>query len=104
MARPEPQAPAEPICPLCLRPVPPAEQDAHHWVPRSRGGRETAILHRICHRQVHALLDEDALARQYHSAQALLGHPQVAAFARWVSSKPPHFHERTRKSRALRRG
>lgn len=104
LARPEAAPSADPVCPLCDRPVPPSERDAHHWVPRSRGGRETGILHRICHRQVHALLAEDELARQYSSPQALLGHPDVAAFARWVRSKPPEFRERTRKSQRLRRG
>lgn len=95
-------APTSPVCPLCGRPVPKAQQDAHHWVPRSRGGRETAILHRICHRQVHALLSENELARDYPSAQALLAHEGIAAFVAWVRNKPDDFYERTRKSQRLR--
>ena len=97
-----PAGPAIPVCPLCNRPVPASEQDAHHWVPRSKGGRETAILHRICHRQVHALLTENELARDYASPQALLAHPEVAAFVAWVRTKPDDFRERTRKSRRVR--
>lgn len=92
-----------PLCPLCERPIPPEQRDAHHLVPKSRGGRYTADLHRICHRQLHALFTETELARHYHTVEALLAHPEVAAFVAWVRGKPPEFHERTRKSQRLRR-
>ena len=92
------QAPL-PVCPLCGRSVPPDQQDAHHLVPRSEGGRDTVILHRICHRQVHALFSETELARHYATPKALLSHPGVQAFVQWVRKKPDDFYERTRKSR-----
>ncbi len=92
--------PSLPVCPLCGRTVPPAQQDAHHLVPRSEGGRETVILHRICHRQVHALFTETELARQYATPQALLAHPRMQAFVQWVHRKPDDFYERTRKARS----
>jgi hypothetical protein len=60
------------ICPLCDREIPPAQRDAHHLVPKSKGGRRTQFLHRVCHRQVHALLTETELARQYATVEALL--------------------------------
>ena len=88
----------DPSCPLCSRPIPPSEQDAHHLVPRSKGGRETTLLHRICHRQLHALFSEQELAREYASPEALLAHPEVAKFVGWVKTKPPAFMERTRRS------
>ncbi|MFM8691609.1 HNH endonuclease [Limnohabitans sp.] len=94
--------PALPVCPLCGREVPVAQQDAHHLVPRSQGGRETVILHRICHRQIHALLSESELAREYATPQALLRHPQVQAFVQWVRRKPDDFFERSRKTARLR--
>jgi hypothetical protein len=55
---------------LCDRVIPPAQRDAHHLVPKSKGGRQTEFLHRVCHRQVHALLTETELARQYASVEA----------------------------------
>lgn len=88
----------DPICPLCGRPIPPSQRDAHHLVPRSRGGKHTQLLHRICHRQVHALFSETELAREFATADALLAHPDMARFVAWVRSKPPEFVERTRKS------
>jgi len=91
------------ICPLCEREIPVIAEDAHHLVPKSKGGRHTEYLHRICHRQLHALFTETELARHYHTVEALLAHPEVAAFVAWVRGKPPEFHERTRKSQRLRR-
>ena len=90
------------VCPLCDRPIPPSQRDAHHLVPKSRGGVQTAWLHRICHRQIHALLTETELARAYHRVQALRQHPELAKFLGWVRSKPDDFFERTRKSQRLR--
>lgn len=91
------------VCPLCDRPIPPAQRDAHHLVPKSRGGRETQYLHRVCHRQIHALLSEVELAREYASVDALLAHPQIRAFVAWVKTKPAGFFVPTRKSARLRR-
>ena len=55
-----------------------SQRDAHHLVPKSRGGRVTEALHRICHRQIHALLTETELARDYATVEALMAHPQIA--------------------------
>ena len=90
------------ICPLCGRPIPEAERDAHHLVPKSRGGVETVLLHRICHRQIHALITESELARSYFSVDALLQHPELIKFLSWVKRKPPDFYERSKKSRRLK--
>ena len=95
-------APASVICPLCDRTIPASQRDAHHWVPKSRGGVQTAWLHRICHRQLHALFSENELAREYHDVSALRQHPEMARFLDWVRRKPDDFFERTRKSRRLR--
>jgi len=98
---PEAAAPAPP-CWLCGRPT--GETIVwHHPVPKSRGGRDTVPLHRICHRQIHALLTEKELERDYPSIDKLLGHPGIARFVDWVRRKPDDFRERTRKSQRLRR-
>lgn len=93
----------DPVCPLCDRPVPPSQRDAHHLVPRSRGGVATVVMHRICHRQVHALFTEAELERHYPTAEALRAHPEMARFIQWIAAKPAAFTERTRKSTRLRR-
>lgn len=94
--------PRDPICPLCLRPIPPTQQDAHHLVPQSQGGKQTVVLHRICHRQVHALLTETELARHYNTVDALKTQSEVARFLKWVQTKPDAFFEKSRKSHRLK--
>ncbi|WP_078059007.1 HNH endonuclease [Tropicimonas marinistellae] len=89
---------AEPICPLCGRPIPThARQSVHHLVPRLRGGKggPTVLLHQICHDQIHAALSETELARDYSTIASLRAHPQLARFVAWVSKRPPEFHART---------
>jgi hypothetical protein len=93
----------DPVCPLCDRPIPAAQQDEHHLIPKSRGGVQTVCLHRICHRQIHALFAESELERGFATIEALRQHPEMARFLQWVQRKPEDFFERTRKSQRLRR-
>ncbi|MDP9109485.1 MAG: HNH endonuclease [Pseudomonadota bacterium] len=85
-------------CPLCARLIPPAQRDEHHLIPKMKGGRLTVPMHRICHRQVHALFTETELAREFNTPQALLQHEEVQKFVRWVQTKPDDFFERTRRA------
>ena len=90
------QAP-DPICPLCLRPIPPeAPQSRHHLVPKLRGGKggDTVLLHAICHAEFHAALGETELARDYATIEALRSHPRIARFIGWVAKRPPGFRSR----------
>lgn len=90
------------LCPLCERPIPDRLADAHHLLPKSRGGVQTVLLHRICHRQIHALFTEAELERGYQSVAALQAHPAIRRFLDWVRQKPDGFDERTRKSQRLK--
>ena len=92
----------EVICPICDRPIPESQKDAHHLVPKSKGGKTTEYLHRICHRQIHALFTETELATHLHTASALQEHPEMQRFIQWVKSKPDHFFEKTRKSARIK--
>ncbi len=92
------------VCPLCEREIPPAQRDQHHLVPKSKGGRQTRLLHRVCHRQIHALFTEAELARQYATVEALLQHPGLQAFVAWVKTKPDDFFVGTHKSARVRKG
>lgn len=87
------------VCKLCMRPIPKSQQDAHHLIPKSRGGVETVILHRLCHRQIHALLTENQLARQYSTIEALKGHSEIAKFIEWIRNKPTHIRASIKCSR-----
>ncbi|GGL53611.1 hypothetical protein [Wenxinia marina] len=86
--------PSDPICPLCLRPIPPGvPQSVHHLVPRLKGGAKgpTVLMHQICHKEIHATLTEAELARDYSTPEALRAHPRLATFAAWVAKRPPSF-------------
>lgn len=89
----------EMVCPLCMRPIPKSQKDAHHLIPKSRGGVDTVILHRLCHRQIHALLTENQLARNYSTVEALRGHPEIAKFIEWIGNKPSHIRAAIKRSR-----
>ena len=96
--QPNPKEAAEMICPICDRPIPDSQKDAHHLIPKSKGGKTTEYLHRICHKQIHALFTETELAQQYHHAQILREHSEMGKFIQWVKNKPNAFYEKTRKS------
>ncbi|PTX74013.1 HNH endonuclease [Sulfitobacter mediterraneus] len=83
-----------PQCPLCHRPIPPdVRQSQHHLIPKLKGGKggPVVLMHHICHREIHATLTEAELAQSYNTPEALLGHPRLAKFARWVAKRPPGF-------------
>lgn len=95
----------DPICPLCLRPIPHgAKSSLHHLVPKLKGGKHgpTVLLHQICHNEIHATLTEAELARDYDTPEKLRSHPRLAKFADWVAKRPPTFHSKTPGRRRLR--
>jgi hypothetical protein len=92
-----------PLCPLCNREIPPSQSDEHHLVPRLKGGRETTALHRVCHRQIHALFSESELAQKYNTVEALLEVPEIQKFVNWVKTKPNEFCDGTKQSNRLKR-
>ena len=83
-----------PICPLCLRPIPPdVPHSLHHLVPRLKGGKSgpTVLMHHICHKEIHATLTEAELARSFNTPEALRNHPRLARFADWIAKRPAGF-------------
>ena len=103
IARAGAAAPGHACCPLCGRPLlDDASTDLHHPVPRSRGGREVAAMHRVCHQKIHSVFTEIELATTYHDWNALRAHPAMADFIRWIARKPPGFYDRSRTTNARR--
>jgi hypothetical protein len=89
-------------CPICERLIPESQKDAHHLIPKSKSGKTTEYLHRICHRQIHALFSETELAINLNTAAALQKHPEMQRFIDWVKSKPNYFYEKSHKSSRLK--
>lgn len=91
------------VCPLCEREIPPSQADEHHLVPRLKGGKETSSLHRVCHRQIHALFTEAELGQRYNTVEALLEVPEIQKFVKWVRTKPNEFCDGTKMSNRRKR-
>ena len=83
-------------CFLCGRPLG-RRIEYHHIVPKSRGGRETASIHPICHRKIHAALTNKELERDFADPSALRAHPEIAKFLDWIRDREPDFHAPTRR-------
>lgn len=97
-------------CTLCGRAA--SQLTRHHLVPRTlhkrarirrtftREERHTVVLLcRPCHKQIHAVLSESELAREYSSLEALAAHPDIAQFVAWVSRQPATADIRVREQR-----
>ena len=91
------------LCPICNRNIPASQKDAHHLIPKSKGGKSTEYLHRICHKQIHALFNENELAKTFNTAESLKSHPDMQTFINWVKSKPDAFYEKTAKSLRIKK-
>ena len=87
----------------------------HHLVPRCRHAnrrnkrdfaretvRETVGLCRPCHKQVHAVLTEKELEREWNTIPKLLAHPEIARFVDWIRTKPAGFRCPTNAARDKR--
>jgi len=96
---------ADPVCPLCGRPIPPGSKSSlHHLVPKLKGGAKcgTVRLHQICHSAIHARFSEAEIARRLADIDRLEADPALAEFLAWVRTKPADFHAPTRLTRHRR--
>ena len=85
-------------CWLCARPLG-RWTEYHHPVPKSRGGRETVPIHRICHRTVHRTFSNAELGVFGHSVAAIRADPRIGRFLVWIADKDPDFHAPTHRQR-----
>ena len=84
----------------------------HHLIPRTRHHNkrnkrefERAVVRQVvgicrpCHSQIHALLSEKELERDYNSVDKLKAHPEVEKFAGWIAKKPRGFKASVQRSK-----
>lgn len=77
--------------------------DKHHFVPKSQGGKETEIIHKICHVKIHSLWTEKQLAKDFNTPEKIVENEDMKKFIKWVSKKDPDFYDRSIKSKNKRR-
>jgi hypothetical protein len=82
------------ICQLCNRElILGPSVDEHHLIPKTFKGTETVLLHKICHRKIHATFTERELANYYKTIDLLLSHYEIEKFVKWVSKKDPEYYD-----------
>lgn len=74
--------------------------DRHHWIPRTKGGREMDWLHLVCHRMIHRLFSEKELATAYSDPAVVRGHPDIQRFIAWVRRQPAEYVDWPRRPRS----
>lgn len=89
------------ICAICGR-----EEilTRHHLIPRTRHHnkrnkrefprtevKRTVGICRPCHSQIHVLLTEKELERDYRTIEQLRAHADLRKFAEWIAAKPRGF-------------
>jgi hypothetical protein len=80
----------------------------HHLIPRTRHKnkrnkrefdrvvvKKTVGICRPCHSQIHRVLTEKQLEREWNSVEKLRTHPEVQKFSEWIATKPSGFRCRT---------
>ncbi|MEL6919547.1 MAG: HNH endonuclease [Pseudomonadota bacterium] len=72
----------------------------HHFVPKSRGGRETVPIHPICHKTLHVNFTNKQLEDAGARVELLRADDETARFLKWVARKPPDFHAPTRRRKS----
>jgi 5-methylcytosine-specific restriction endonuclease McrA len=88
-------------CPICGREE---RLTRHHLIPLTRHPnkrnkrqfdratvKRTVGICRPCHSQIHALLSEKELEREWNTVEKLLTHHEVMKFAAWIAAKPAGF-------------
>lgn len=83
------------FCALCGRELA-MPYDEHHIVPKSRGGRDTVLLHRICHSKIHNVFNNKELQHEYNTIDKLREHAEIQKFINWLKRKPPGFYKKTK--------
>ena len=82
-------------CPLCNRELGDVNIDKHHLIPKTFGGKDTELIHKICHRKLHATFTERELLNFYHTWERIKDHSEIEKFVKWVSKKPSDYYSST---------
>ena len=78
-------------CPICGRDTPSKYQEKHHLIPKSKKGKITIRLCKSCGDMLHKIFSLKELAKEYNTLEAILSHPDVQKWIKWVRKKPYDF-------------
>jgi len=82
-------------CPICERDMYDDGNsiNRHHFVPKCKGGKETELIHVVCHRKVHSLFTEAECAKEFSDPELVKSHPEIQKFIKWIEKKDPLFND-----------
>ncbi|NJN32481.1 MAG: HNH endonuclease [Synechococcales cyanobacterium RM1_1_8] len=87
------------MCELCDRACP--RLTVHHLIPRQYAKRKKLAVGPMidicppCHKQIHALFNNQRLATELNSAARLRQTPELEKFLHWIRKQDPHRQIRT---------
>ena len=79
------------ICPICERNVPNVYSSKHHLIPKSKKGKETALLCVSCHSTIHRTFHNKELAKTLNTIEALKSDPKMQTWIEWIQKRPTKF-------------
>lgn len=81
-------------CPICERDMYDDGQSVnrHHFIPKSRGGKEQHYAHRICHDMLHRTWTNKELEKRFADPELIRADPKMQTFIEWVAGKDPLFY------------
>jgi len=86
-------------CPICNRELIHGKSvDEHHLVPKTFKGKDTIMLHKICHRKLHSVITEREMKSHYNTIARLLEHEEIQKFVKWVAKKDPEFYSSSKET------
>lgn len=87
-------------CPICHRDMfkDGSSTNQHHFIPKSRGGREQRYAHTICHNQLHALWTNKELENEFSDPEVIRADSRMEKFIKWIAKKDPLFYESSKDS------
>lgn len=96
-------------CPICLRElIAGGSIDEHHLVPTTFRNRykdsvhtkdNKIVIHKVCHRKIHATFAEADLYSYYHTLERILEHDEIQKFIKWISKKPSDYYSKNKETR-----
>lgn len=58
--------------------------DKHHLIPKLKGGKETALMHIVCHGKLHSIWSENELRDTYNNVESILTDERIQKFVKFV--------------------
>ena len=77
------------VCPLCNRNA--VYSNRNHFLPRSKGGKETTEICIPCHNTIHDIFTNNELRDVYNTPEALKDNERFQKYLKWIAKKPPEF-------------